>query len=421
MRSWIVLLCMLPGAPAAAQVVVLHSFTGGATDGQNPDGALTQFGSTFYSMTSAGGVFGDGTVFNINADGTAFALLHSFSGGLSDGRNPTGSPAIAGSTFYGMSLAGGNGGNGAVFKFNADGTGYSLVHSFFGGAADGSSPLGSPVLSGSTLYGMTSQGGTANLGTVFKTNADGTAFSVLHSFTGAPGDGHFPSFSALLISGSSIYGMTAEGGSADQGAIFRMNTDGTGFSVMHSFVPATGDGWDPNGSLILSGSTLYGMTRQGGGGAGTIFEINTDGGGYSRMHTFAGGPGDGANPVGTLLLVGSTLYGTTPNGGADALGTLFGINTDSTGYGVIHSFTGGPNDGANPGDLVSSGSTLYGITGAGGSNNLGTVFSITPVPEPSSLVLLAAAGSAAAIARWRSKRKSPRNPGTTGDRDSLVA
>ena len=146
--------------------------------------------------------------------------------------------------------------------------------------------------------------------------------------------------------------MTLEGGTAGLGTIFKMNADGTGFAVIHSFSAASGDGWQPAGSLTLVGSTLFGMTRFGGAGAGSIFRINTDGTGYSQVYSFAGSPGDGANPLGTLLLAGSTLYGTTPNGGADGLGTIFDIQADGSGYDLLYSFTGGSGDGANPNDLL---------------------------------------------------------------------
>jgi uncharacterized repeat protein (TIGR03803 family) len=170
----------------------------------------------------------------------------------------------------------------------------------------------------------------------------------------------------LVVSGNAIYGMTAGGGVADDGVIFRMNTDGTGFALLHTFVASTGDGWAPHGSLVLSGSTLYGMTSQGGGGAGSIFQINTDGTGYSRLHAFAGGTADGSKPLGDLLIAGNTLYGPTSLGGTFNLGTIFEINTDGSGYGLLHSFAGAPNDGNGPSNLIISGSTLYGMTGAGG-------------------------------------------------------
>lgn len=390
-------------SPVAAQVTILHSFAGGPTDGKNPSGSPTLLGSTLYGMTSSGGESGPGTVFRINADGTGFALLHSFASGLNDGSTPNGSLAVSGTTLYGLTQFGGSAtSRGTAFSINADGTGFALIRRFLGGAADGENPLGTLAVTGPTLYGMTFQGGTSNLGTIFKVNTDGTGFGVLHSFSNSPTDAFGATFSAPVLSGTTVYGITSEGGTAGEGTVFRMNTDGTGFALLHSFVPATGDGWDAVGTPVLSGSSLYGMTRQGGGAAGTIFKVNTDGTGYTRLHSFAGSSsGDGANPVLDLLLVGSTLYGTTPIGGTADLGTLFKINTDGTGYQVLYSFTGGPNDPANPGGLTLAGSTLYGLSGAGGANNLGTIFSFPiSVPEPSSF-LLAASGGAALFVRRR--------------------
>jgi uncharacterized repeat protein (TIGR03803 family) len=409
----------VPANPASAQIVtVLHSFAGGPADGQLPGGGLTTAGPTLYGMTQGGGTIAEGTVFKLNADGTGFGLLHSFTGGLNDGNTPNGSLTLSGSTLYGMTQGGGTvTGGGTVFQLGADGTGFGLLHRFTGTATDGRGPLGSLALSGPALFGMTSQGGTANLGTVFSVNADGTGFTLLHSFTGGPADGQTPSFSAPILSGSAVYGMTAGGGTAGLGAVYRMNADGTGFSLLHSFVAATGDGWQPYGSLTLVGSTLYGMTRQGGGGAGTIFEMNADGTGYRILHTFTGtaGGGDGANPVGPLTAVGSKLYGTTPTGGTSALGVLFDINLDGTGYQVLHSFAGGPFEPANPGDVVLSGSALYGISGAGGASDLGTVFSFpVVVPEPSALLLTAAGGGVAVLAKRRRKERARTTTGGRG-------
>jgi uncharacterized repeat protein (TIGR03803 family) len=66
------------------------------------------------------------------------------------------------------------------------------------------------------------------------------------------------------------------------------------------------------------------MTNYGGDdGAGTIFKINADGTGFTLLHEFADGSDDGSNPMGSLTLVGSTLYGMTPYGGDDGAGTIF--------------------------------------------------------------------------------------------------
>src|SRR5262249_20224075 len=81
-------------------------------------------------------------------------------------------------------------------------------------------------------------------------------------------------------------------------------------------------------SLTLSGSTLYGMTQLGGSVAsvGEVFQINTNGTGYSRLHSFAGGTLDGSLPRGSLLLSAFMLYGMTSGGGASNNGVIFALN-----------------------------------------------------------------------------------------------
>ena len=125
---------------------------------------------------------------------------------------------------------------------------------------------------------------------------------------------------------------------------------------------------------------------------GTLFRINTDGTGYDLLHSFTGGAGDGRDPFGTLTLSGSILYGMTSKGGLSDAGTLFSIGTDGTGYGLLESFGGAPADGSNPqlGNLTLSAdaSTLYGMTILGGTANKGVVFSRALVPEPGAFALL---------------------------------
>jgi uncharacterized repeat protein (TIGR03803 family) len=77
-----------------------------------------------------------------------------------------------------------------------------------------------------------------------------------------------------------------------------------------------------------------------------VFAINTDGTGFTNLHSFASSS-DGANPYGGLVLSGNTLYGTASQGGSHSDGTVFAINTDSTGFTNLYNFTGG-SDGANP-------------------------------------------------------------------------
>jgi uncharacterized repeat protein (TIGR03803 family) len=398
---------LLSATPAQAQVVnILHTFTGGANDGRSPGGSLLQFGPSFYGMTSAGGSAGFGTIFQIGVDGTGFGVTHSFLGGSNDGRNPNGSLIQFGSNFYGMTLAGGPN-EGTVFQIGTNGTGFNLLRRFAGPPGDGSGPFGSLTQSGSAIYGVTGSGGSANLGAIFRMNADGSNYTLLHSFTGGSADGASPFYGSLVQSGSNLYGMTSAGGSSSFGTIYRTGLDGSGFTVIHTFAGGPADGQSPFGSLIASGSTLYGMTNNGGSANnGTIFKLGTDGNGFTVLHAF-GAPGDGANPSGNLLLAGSELYGMTAIGGSANLGTIFGIGADGTAYNLIHSFLSGPNDGAAPqGDLTLVGTELYGMTSGGGASNDGVIFSVTPIPEPSSLLLTGAGGGIALFARWRRSRRA---------------
>jgi len=107
-------------------------------------------------------------------------------------------------------------------------------------------------------------------------------------------------------------------------------------------------------------------------GAGTVFAINTDGTGFTTLHSFNDYEG-AANPWAPLILSRNTLYGTTYN--SWSLGTVFALNTDGTGFTVVHEFNG--DDGIRPmAGLILSGDTLYGTTSGGGSSNAGVVFKV---------------------------------------------
>ena len=169
-------------------------------------------------------------------------------------------------------------------------------------------------------------------------------FKTLHSFTptspygNSNSDGAAP-YAGLITnsSGTILYGTAYQGGSSGNGTVFAVNTDGTGFTNLHSFTYSS-DGAGPYAGLIRSGKTLYGTAQQGGTWYdGTLFAVNTDGAGFTNLHSFAGG--DGAIPNGGLILSGNTLYGTAAGGGSSGKGSVFAVHTDGTGFTNLHSFT----------------------------------------------------------------------------------
>ena len=170
---------------------------------------------------------------------------------------------------------------------------------------------------------MTEGGGSTGIGNVFSIGIDGTNYQNLISFTGTGGmaNGWRPEGSLTLsVGGTTLYGMTALGGTLGYGNIFSVGTNGTDYQNLVSFTGTggTASGSGPNGSLTLSGTTLYGMTEGGGStGIGNVFSIGTDGTNYQNLVGFENRYGTltGFYPLGSLTLGGTTLYGMTSEGG----------------------------------------------------------------------------------------------------------
>jgi len=138
---------------------------------------------------------------------------------------------------------------------------FAVLHNFAGGSGSitgGANPYGDVTVSGSNVYGMTTLGPPG--GAIFRMNTNGTSYTLIYQFLAV--DGALP-FGKVTLSGSNLYGMVYRGGTSDDGMIFRVGTDGNNFQILHPFTGGTNDGAHPFGSLTLSGDTLYGMTYQG--------------------------------------------------------------------------------------------------------------------------------------------------------------
>jgi uncharacterized repeat protein (TIGR03803 family) len=326
------------------------------------------------------------------APAQSFTVLHTFPTipSYSLESDASGS-VISGNTLYGTTWIGGCSGAGTVFSININGSNFTTLYTFTNGS-DGANPVGSLVISGSTIYGTTESGGASGYGTIFRVNTNGSNFTTLHSLGGFGGilDGNSDN---LVLSGDTLYLYGAL--NSGYGAVFSLNTNGSDFTTLYSFTNAS-DGEVPEGSLVVSGGTLYGMTYSGGShyqsgnlgspGYGTVFSLNTNGSNFTTLYSFSNG-NDGANPAAGLILSESTLYGTTESGGNLGGGTLFSLSTDGHEFTTVYSFTT-LNDGdfANAGGLILSGNNLYGTINAGagevyGVNTDGTGFKVLAIPD----------------------------------------
>lgn len=341
----------------------------GDTNGPMPEGTLLRIGTQFYGVRSAAGGGRYGTIFRVNNDGSAFTTIFTFE---IEANNPGGRPIFLSGSYYGLATVGGLNDDGAIYKINPDGTGYTRVFNF-DRTVSGARPNGSLISDGTFLYGMTSEGGANNEGTIFKVKPDGTGYQNLMDFSLAV-TGGYPSGS-FISDGTWLYGMTPTGGASGNGVIFKIQLNGTNFTNLKDLDYAT-SGSGPYGTLIFDGTFLYGLASSGGvNGQGTAFKIKTDGSAFTLMHEFD--YPQGATPRGSLTAVGSTLYGFTASGGDTGDGTIFKINTDGSGFGVLMSLDA--DKGRFPyGSMILVGSYLYGLTSSGGELNMGTVFRIKP-------------------------------------------
>jgi uncharacterized repeat protein (TIGR03803 family) len=206
---------------------------------------------------------------------------------------------------------------------------------------------------------------------------------VVYSFAGGS-DGAKPTSGLINVDGT-LYGTTRNGGANDAGTVFALappTIAGGSWtkSLVYSFNSGS-DGANPAGSLIYAGGTLYGMTENGGvNDAGTVFALAPPaiaGGSWTKSLVYAfNGGSDGAYPRGGVIWALNSLYGTTARGGGGRGGTVFKLDPPVISgalwtHSVLHDFTG-PNhglDGAYPdASLIKVGSTLYGPTRTGGAD-----------------------------------------------------
>ncbi len=235
---------------------------------------------------------------------------------------------------------------------------------------NGSYPMGSLVLAGGALYGTAYFGGAYNNGYIFRINTDGSGFRPIHDFQVT--DGAYPQGS-LIISDDILYGMTTSGGANNKGCIYKIDTTGNNFADIFDFNGSNGR--CPHGALLLLDDTLFGMTYYGGlNDLGCIFKVKTDGTGYHRLFDF--NDDNGSNPCGSLVFSEEVLYGMTPFGGLNDAGCIFSVNTDGSNYLKLLDFNEYDHGSYPYGSLILSGDSLLGMTSSGGNENAGCIFSI---------------------------------------------
>jgi uncharacterized repeat protein (TIGR03803 family) len=353
---------------AAGHETILYSFTG-AADGSYPQTTLIR--------DSAGTLYGtcEGDVYKVDASGH-LKVLYIFTGGAGGSNANSALIRDAEGNLYGTATNGGSANLGIVYKLDKSGN-ETVLHNFTG-QPDGSYPWAGMVRdSAGNLYGTTQLGGSGNLGMVYKLDTSGKE-KVLYSFPG-PADGSVPYASVIRDSAGNLYGTTENGGPVNAGVVYKLDATGQE-TVLYSFAGGT-DGTSPSSEVTrCPDGNLYGTTLLGGAAnASTVYEVNAAGH-HTVLYSFTGGADGGYPYAGVTCGPAGSLYGTTVYGGNPAecpaqffvpagCGVVYKVNAARVET-VLYSFSGGP-DGGNPyaGVIRDSAGNLYGTTMHGGSTN----------------------------------------------------
>lgn len=344
----------------------------------SPAGGLTPAADgTMLATFTEGGTAGFGVVSRITNAGVVTPVV-SFSGleGADRGAEPVGALlATTSGDYYGLTRRGGVNDGGTAFRISADDT-FTSLSGF--GSTTGQFPEDTLTLgSDGFFYATAGEGGVNGLGTIFKMTQNG-ARTRLISFTGISGTAPGARPNGTLTAGDNgdLFGTTAEGGTSDIGTLFRLTATGE----LLPLVQFTGaNGATPLGALVRSvDGNFYGTTSAGGGSnLGTVFRLSPVGT-LTTLAQFTGASGAarGAMPAGTLLCApDGTLYGTTTSGGTNGFGTVFRISSSGV-HSTLFDLTGTNGAGGPSAPVFASDGNLYAASPDGGPRGGGVVYRI---------------------------------------------
>jgi len=372
---------------------------------QGPDG-------TFYGVTygTTGNTTGGGVVFALSTQGV-LSILHYFGDGTvpSDGMHPQGNLVLGtDGNLYGTTHDGGTAGNGVVFKVSlAAPNTYSIVHNFGDGSLQNDGSNGGILVAASdgNIFGITSDGGENNEGTVFGldyfTNASSATFAVGYAgvfdfgTVGAQGTTYtatgLPSWARLNSSTGVLTGtppnatgspFTITVTSGDGGTVptitqtFTLTVVAPAPPVFTSSPPSspatlgtaysftcTASGFPaPSNFAVASGLLPTGLSLS---PAGVISGTPTTGGLFTGTISVSNGVGSAVTQSFSIEVLQPALFTSNPLNAAATVGTPFSFTFTATGYPppVFSSYNGFPQ-----GLTLSSAGVLSGtpVSGSGG-------------------------------------------------------
>ncbi len=382
--SLITLVASISPAAHAQTFSTIYAFNG--VDGIAPVSGVTIRAGVLYGTTAdraADSCITCGAAYQISRAGSNW--VHStIALPPSSGARPVFGPD---NHLYGTTVFGGQGNDGTVFTLTPQMSICKTSNCFwtekllyqFRGGSDGQFPGNGDLIwdAAGNIYGTTTAGGTANIGTVYEMTKAGNNWTEMpiHSFTGLDGSG--PSGGVIFDSNGNLFGTASAGGLYGYGSVFELNYNhdsGWTETVLYNFQNLNDGEWPYGGLVRDSAGNLYGAANDGGsGGGGTVFELSPAGDTWvlTVLYSFSGLQGQYCGPYASLTLDNSgNLYGTTDCDGANGFGSVFRLTNTQAGweYTSLHDFTYGT-DGADPVSQVTidTDGTLYGTALHGGN------------------------------------------------------
>ncbi len=387
-------LVLVPGASAKPKFKVLASVPGGLWTGLTLDAR-----GNLYGVTSGGGDYGEGSVFQLTPDAKGkwtVTTLHSFDG--KDGSSPNGNLIFdAAGHLYGTTLEGGVYVRGTVFELSPGSSGwtFSVLYDFCPqyNCPYGEDPGDGLVLDKvGNLYGTAGGGGSNDYGVAYELTpaSGGWNEGVLYNFGSKPYDSTASTAPLILTKDGDLYGAGQRGGRYGGGTLFKLTHLPGGWQeqVLYGFGNDGGKrGWYVDGIIPGALGGFYGTALQGGSNkcdgyhCGVLFQLTLTGQGRWKEtipYDFAK-PQSGFEPVSPLATDDAGhLYGTGALGGDDhctgGCGVVFELSphrNQKWTYTVLHRFNG--SDGGLPdgGVIRDQRGNLYGVA-------YSTVFEVTP-------------------------------------------
>jgi uncharacterized repeat protein (TIGR03803 family) len=278
---------------------------------------------------------------------------------------------------YGMTTDGGTNNEGTIFEFDINTSVYTKKYDFDGANGNSPSSVFTTGLDGK-LYGLTYNGGASNKGVLFEYDPITGVYAKKYDFDGTIG---VPARDLLFASNNKFYGLTNEGNNT--GALFEYDPTSGVLTTKYDFDGSVGKA--PPLSLIeASNGKLYGLTQSGWGNNdyGTLYEFDLATDVYTKLHDFEWYTG--REPIGRLKEASNgKLYGVTNEGGeGPSTGVLFEYDISTNTYERKLSF-GLSVNGANPyGNIIqASNGLLYGTVLKGGYNGGGFLFEFNPLTK----------------------------------------